>query len=58
MCTVAVLEHLLAIVTPIGMCLLRLRDLARLTSDVLAARVVSAEGVQVAGLLNQHLPHE
>lgn len=50
--TVSALENLLAILTPIGMRLLRLRDLARLSPDLPATQVVSQEVVNVVALLD------
>lgn len=51
--TVSALENLLAILTPIGMRLLRLRDLARLAPDLPATQVVSPHVVQVVALLDR-----
>ncbi|HEY6406961.1 MAG TPA: IS4 family transposase [Ktedonobacteraceae bacterium] len=51
--TVSALENLLAILTPIGMRLLRLRDLARLAPDLPATQIVSQEIVNVVAELSQ-----
>jgi hypothetical protein len=51
--TVAALQNLLAILTPIGMRLLRLRQLATLSPDLPATQVVAEEVVQVVALLDQ-----
>jgi transposase-like protein/DDE family transposase len=51
--TVSALENLLAILTPIGMRLLRLRDLAVLFPDLPATQVVSLEIVQIMALLDR-----
>lgn len=51
--TVTALENLLAILTPLGMRLLRLRDLARMTPDLPATAVVSSEVLHVVALLDQ-----
>jgi hypothetical protein len=51
--TVSALENLLAILTPIGMRLLWLRDLARLTPDLPATQIVSEEVLHLVALLDQ-----
>jgi hypothetical protein len=51
--TVTALENLLAILTPIGLRLLRLRQLAVLSPDLSATQVVSQEVLQVVALLDQ-----
>jgi hypothetical protein len=51
--TVRALEKLLAILTPIAMRMLRLRDLARLAPDLPVNQVVSVDVVQVVTLLDQ-----
>jgi hypothetical protein len=51
--TVTALENVLAILTPIGMRLLRLRQLAVLSPDLPAAQVVSQEVLNVVALLDQ-----
>ncbi len=51
--TLAALQNLLAILTPIGMHLLRLRQLAVLSPDLPATQVVSEEVMQVLALLDQ-----
>jgi hypothetical protein len=52
--TVSALENLLAILTPIGLRLLRLRDLARLAPDLPATQVVSPQTLNVLTLLDAH----
>lgn len=54
--TVRALENLLAILTPIGMRLLRLRQLTQLNPDLPATQIVSQEVLQVLALLDQR-PH-
>lgn len=56
--TVAALLNLLAILTPIGMRVLRLRDLARLAPDLPATQVASTEVVQIVALLDQRAPQD
>jgi len=50
---VSALENLLAILTPIGMRLLHLRDLARLAPDLPATEVVSQEVLHLLAVLDQ-----
>ena len=56
--TVSALENLLAILTPIGLRLLRLRDLARLSPDQPATQLVSHEFVNIVALLDAHPQQE
>lgn len=51
--TVTALQNLLALLTPISMRLLRLRQLAQLSPDLPATQVVTEEVVQVVTLLDQ-----
>jgi hypothetical protein len=51
--TVTALQNLLAILTPIGMRLLHLRQLATFSPDLPATQVVAEEVVQVVALLDQ-----
>jgi hypothetical protein len=51
--TVSALENLLAILTPIGMRLLQVRQLAQLAPDLPATQVVSAQVVQLVALLDR-----